>query len=158
MQELVACHGVTKGRVRLSLAAGEHHAGLTINEYETLLMRHDLIDVLRDPLRFVAEKGRRMWANPRAIPARTLEYAKSQFVRVFNEVCDALHMGESLVERVIARLLGIPARRFFRMQRSVSSSSPTTTRPASPRLPRARTSARFSSNGVTRARVSAGST
>ena len=40
--ELVAQHGVTKGRIRSSLAPGERHAGLTVNEYETLLMRHDL--------------------------------------------------------------------------------------------------------------------
>ena len=121
-------------------------------------MRHDLIDVLRDPLRFVAEKGRRMWANPRAIPARTLDPRSTNFVRVFNEVCDALHMGESLVERVIARLLGIPARRFFRMQRSVSLLVSDYDTPGIAAIAEGSISARFSSNGVTRARVSAGST
>ena len=29
---LVAAHGVTKGRIRLTLAPGERHAGLTVNE------------------------------------------------------------------------------------------------------------------------------
>jgi len=56
--EFVQRHGVAKGRLRLSLHAGERHAGLTVNEYETLLMRHDLPEVLRDPLRFAIEKGR----------------------------------------------------------------------------------------------------
>jgi thiamine phosphate synthase YjbQ (UPF0047 family) len=120
LQELIARHGVTKGRVRLSLAAGEHQAGLTINEYETLLMRHDLIEVLTDPLRFVAEKGRHLLTDPWAIPARTIDYAKYDLVRLFNEVCDAFHMNESLMERLFARLIELPARRFLGMKRSVS--------------------------------------
>ena len=73
---LVAAHGVTKGRIRITLAPGERHAGLTVNEYETLLMRHDLSEVLRDPLRFMAEKAGHILGNPRAIPAKTLDYAK----------------------------------------------------------------------------------
>jgi thiamine phosphate synthase YjbQ (UPF0047 family) len=118
--ELVARHGVTHGRVRLELASGERHAGLTVNEYETLLMRHDLAHVLRNPLRFAAEKGRHMWANPRAIPARTLDYAKYDMVRTFNQVFDALCLRESVVERVLARAIALPAARFLRMKRSVS--------------------------------------
>ena len=74
--ELLAQHGVTRGRVRLELTSRERHAGLTVNEYETLLMRHDLAEVLRNPLRFAAEKGRHMWADPRSIPSKTLDYAK----------------------------------------------------------------------------------
>ena len=58
-------------------APGERHAGLTVNEYETLLMRHDLSEVLRDPLRFMAEKAGHMLGNPRAIPAKTLDYASA---------------------------------------------------------------------------------
>lgn len=118
--ELVAAHGVTKGRIRLSLAPGERHAGLTINEYETLLMRHDLREVLRDPLRFMAEKAGHMLGNPRAIPAKTLDYAKYDLVRVFNQLVDALGLGESFVESVLSRAIAMPASRFLRMKRAVS--------------------------------------
>jgi thiamine phosphate synthase YjbQ (UPF0047 family) len=120
LHELIGQHGVSKGRVHLSLAAGEHQAGLTINEYETLLMRHDLIEVLRNPLRFVAEKGRHLLENPWAIPNKTIGYAKYDLVRLLNETFDALHMNESLMETLLARLIGAPARRFLRMKRSVS--------------------------------------
>jgi hypothetical protein len=119
-RELVAGHGVTKGRVRLALAPGEHHAGLTVNEYETLLMRHDLRDVLRDPLRFMAEKAGHMLGNPRAIPAKTLDYAKYDLVRVFNKLVDSLGLRESMVESVLSKAIGMPAARFLRMKRSVS--------------------------------------
>ena len=117
---LVKEHGVTKGRIRLALAPGEHHAGLTVNEYETLLMRHDLRDVLRDPLRFMAEKAGHMLGNPRAIPGKTLDYAKYDLVRVFNKLVDALGLNESVVESVLSRAIGMPAARFLRMKRSVS--------------------------------------
>jgi len=118
--DLVARHGVSKGRIRLALAPGEHHAGLTVNEYETLLMRHDLSEVLRDPLRFMAEKAGHMLGNPRAIPARTLDYAKYDLVRVFNRLVDALGLRESMVESVLSRAIAMPAARFLRMKRSVS--------------------------------------
>jgi hypothetical protein len=118
--DLVARHGVTKGRVRISLGPGERHAGLTVNEYETLLMRHDLSEVLRDPVRFMAEKAGHMLGNPRAIPAKTLDYAKYDLVRVFNRLVDALGLRESLVETVLSRAIAMPAERFLRMKRSVS--------------------------------------
>jgi hypothetical protein len=118
--ELVARHGVTKGRVRIALAPGEHHAGLTVNEYETLLMRHDLREVLRDPLRFMAEKAGHILGNPRAIPAKTLDYAKYDLVCVFNKLVDALGLRESMVESVLSRAIAMPAARFLRMKRSVS--------------------------------------
>jgi thiamine phosphate synthase YjbQ (UPF0047 family) len=118
--ELVRRHGVTKGRLRIALAPGERHAGLTVNEYETLLMRHDLSEVLRDPLRFMAEKAGHILGNPRAIPAKTLDYAKYDLVRVFNRLLDAVGLSESMLETVLAQAIAMPAARFLRMKRSVS--------------------------------------
>src|SRR4029079_12370163 len=92
--ELVKSHGVTSGRVRLELAGGERQAGLTGNENETLLMRHDLAHVLRNPFRYAAEKGRHMWASPRSIPAKALDYAKYDMVRALNQVLDATGLRE----------------------------------------------------------------
>src|SRR4029453_6720709 len=90
--------GVTSGRVRLELAGGERQAGLTVNEYETLLMRHDLAEVLRNPFRHAAEKGRHMWTNPRSIPAKALDYAKDDMVRALNQVLDATGLRQAVVE------------------------------------------------------------
>lgn len=120
LSELVARHGVAKGRVRLSLAECEHHAGLTVNEYETLLMRHDLPEVLHNPLRFAMEKARHAFADPRAVPAKTLGYAKYDLVHIVNTLVDRLGLRESLVERLLSRTLAVPAARFLRMKRSVS--------------------------------------
>lgn len=120
LSEFVQQTGVQKGRLRLSLDPTERHSALTINEYETLLMRHDLHEVIRNPLRFVAEKSRHALANPLAVPAKTLGYAKYDFVRVLNRSFDALGMRGSLVEKLLARTLAVPAARFFRTGRSVN--------------------------------------
>jgi thiamine phosphate synthase YjbQ (UPF0047 family) len=117
---LTARYEVAKGRIQITLGPGERQAGLTVNEYETLLMRHDLAEVLREPLRFMAEKGRSILAHPRAIPNKTLEYAKYDMVRVFNQLFDVFRMNESMVEKLVARVLAYPASRFLRMKRSVS--------------------------------------
>ena len=117
---LVTDHGVTSGRVRLELARGERQAGLTVNEYETLLMRQDLADVLRNPFRFAAEKGRSIFAHPRAIPSKALDYAKYDMVRAMNQVLDLTGLRASLLERLFARAIAVPAGRFLRMKRSVN--------------------------------------
>ena len=120
LAQFVKRAGISKGRLRVSLDPTERHSALTVNEYETLLMQHDLADVLRNPLRFVAEKGRHALANPRAVPAKTLGYAKYDLVRLLNQSLDTLRLRGSIVEKVMARTLAVPAARFFRMRRSVS--------------------------------------
>src|SRR4029079_4471085 len=99
---------------------GERRAGLTGNEYETLLMRHALADVLRNPFRFAAEKGRHILAHPRSIPGKALDYAKYDMVRALNQMLDVPGLRESLLERLFARAIAVPAGRFLRMKRSVN--------------------------------------
>lgn len=120
LQDFVERSGVVKGRLRLALNESERHSGLTVNEFETLLMKYDLLEVLRNPLRFAAEKYRHALANPRAVPGKALGYAKYDFVRVLNSGFDALGLRGSILEKVLAKTLAVPAARFFRMRRSVS--------------------------------------
>ncbi len=119
LADLIAGHGIAKGRVRLELGSGEHCASLTVNEYETLLMQHDLAEVLSNPLRFAAEKARHAWNDPRAVPGKALDYAKYDLVRALNRLVDALGLGASRIERLVARALEAPVSRFLRMKRSV---------------------------------------
>ena len=117
---LIADSGVEYGRIDINLAADERDAGLTVNEYETLLMRSDLAEVLRDPLRFAASSSRRAIENPRALAGKSLDYAKYDLVQVFNELMDAMKVSESVIERLLSRFLAVPASRFLRMKRHVS--------------------------------------
>ena len=118
--ELVLRHGVTRGRIDIALAAPEREAGVTVNEYETLLMRHDLAEVLADPLKFAASTGRRMLRDPLSIPSKSWGYARYDVVQVLNELMDALRVTESALERLLARAMAVPARRFLRLKRSLS--------------------------------------
>ena len=120
LHELLERYEIVNGRIDISLAPSERHAGLTVNEYETLLMTHDLAEVLRNPFRFMAEKGRHMLRDPRAIPIKAKNYAKYDLVQVVNEFLDALGLSESLLERIINKFLSVPANRFLGMKRSVS--------------------------------------
>jgi thiamine phosphate synthase YjbQ (UPF0047 family) len=119
LAEFVARAGVGTGRLHLALDPGERHAALTVNEFETLLMKHDLAAVLREPLRFVAAQYRGLLANPRAVPGKALGYAKYDLVRVLNSSLETLGLHGSIVEKVLARTLAVPAARFFRIRRSV---------------------------------------
>ena len=117
INELLATSGLEKGRVDVSLNPSERNVGLTVNEYETMLMRHDLVEVLKDPLRFAAQRGRHMIDDPLAIPTKTLNYAKYDFPRVLNSLMDALRWDHSVLERTMAKLMAVPARRLLRSRR-----------------------------------------
>jgi hypothetical protein len=120
LEELIRHHGVARGRVRIELAPGERDACLTVNEYETLLMQHDLAEVLRNPLKFAAQKARHALSDPRAVPGKALEYAKYDLVRAVNRLVDALGLSASRLELAVARALEVPASRLLRMKRSVN--------------------------------------
>lgn len=120
LEEAIAKYGVTKGRLRIELDPLERQAGLTVNEYETLLMRHDLMEVLHNPFRFMLEKGRHAWADPRSIPAKTRDYAKYDIVRLMNKLVDSMGLNESVIERWVARAMAVPAERLLRLKRTVN--------------------------------------
>ena len=83
-------------------------------------MKYDLAAVLREPapLHGRASTGTSL-ANPRAVPGKALGYAQYDLVRVLNSGLDTLGLQDSIVEKVLARTLAVPAARFFRMRRSV---------------------------------------
>ena len=120
LHDLVARHDLRKGRIEVALADEECHAGLTVNEDETLLMTHDLADVLHDPMKFMAEKGLGMLRDPRAIPGKAKDYAKYDLVQIVNKFLDKTSLSESFVERVINKFFAVPAGHYLRMKRSVS--------------------------------------
>ena len=93
---------------------------LTVNEFETLLMQHDLTHVLSNPMRFMAEKGWHMLRNPRVVPMKMLNYAKYDLVHVVNKTLDKLQMSGSLLGRGIQSVLATQAAKALRMKRTVS--------------------------------------
>jgi len=80
-------------------------------------MKNDLVDVLKNPLHFAKIKGRHMLDNPRAVPLKTLNYARYDVVRVLNSLMEALRLDQSAFERLVARVMSVPAERFIRSRR-----------------------------------------
>jgi hypothetical protein len=117
INDLLAGSGLEKGRVDISLPPTERNVGLTVNEYETMLMRHDLVEVLQNPLKFAAQRGRHMIDDPFAIPSKTINYAKYDVPRLLNSLMDALHWEQSVLERLVAKVMAVPARRLLRSRR-----------------------------------------
>ena len=117
VNDLLTESGVRYGRVDPVINPSERNVGLTVNEYETLLMQNDLAEVLRDPLRFAKIKGRNALNDPLAIPGKTLSYARYDVVHLMNSLMEALRLDQSSVERLIAKVMSVPARRFLRSRR-----------------------------------------
>ena len=117
VNDLLQRAGVERARVDLVIDPNERNVGLTVNEYETLLMQNDLVDVLRNPLRFARIKAGNMVADPFSIPGKTLNYARYDVVRVLNSLMEALRLDEGSFERLVAKVMSLPARRFLRSRR-----------------------------------------
>ncbi len=117
--ELIA-RDIKYGRVDLRLDINDKHAGLTVNEFETLLMKHDLHEVIRDPLRFMAEKGRHVFQKPGLVMSKLRGYAKYDLVRIIQKTIDELGLRESYFEEMLYSFMAYPASRRLRMKRSLS--------------------------------------
>ena len=118
LQHVIEVSGIEHGRIDIRLAPRERHVGLTVNEYETMLMRNDLPDVLRDPLRYMLRHSKALLANPTAIPAKVRDYALYDLIHLYNEVMDNVQIGRALLERGLSFLSG-PAARLFRVKRGI---------------------------------------
>jgi thiamine phosphate synthase YjbQ (UPF0047 family) len=120
VDSLLDLYDIEKGRVDISLARKEQHAGLTVNEYENLLIQKDLVEVLKDPLMYVARKGKSFLSDPSAMRGKAKNYATYDLVHIFNELMDALQVGRSVIERIVSRVFSVPASRFLGMKRNIS--------------------------------------
>jgi len=120
LNEMIKKLGISHGKIDIELSEDERDAGVTVNEYETLLMQHDLREVLHNPLKYMAQKGRHALAEPQLIPGKTLDYAKYDLVQLFNKIIDALGVSETVVERLLSIFIRLPASHFLSMKRHIS--------------------------------------
>jgi len=118
LQHVIEAYGVAPGRLEIRLAPEEHHVALTVNEYETLLMRNDLPAVFRDPLRYMVQHSKALLGHPAAIPTKLRDYTLYDLIHLYNEVMDNVQIGRGLIERGLSFLSG-PAARLFRLKRSI---------------------------------------
>ena len=120
INDLIQKLGIRHGKIDIQLGEKEMNAGLTVNEYETMLMKNDLAEVLHNPLKYMAIKGKHALAAPKLIPEKTLNYAKYDLVHVFNVLMDSIGLSETFIEKCLSLFLRLPASHFLGMKRHIS--------------------------------------
>lgn len=120
LNHLVQKLEIRNGRIMIELSSEDQHAGLTVNEYETLLMTHDLAEVLHNPLKFMAQKGKHALIAPQLIIGKTLNYAKYDLVHIFNKIMDKIGVSETVIEKYLSMLIRLPASHFLSVKRQIS--------------------------------------
>ena len=111
-------YGVDRGCIDIRLAPEEDHAGMTVNEYETLLIRNDLPVALSDPLRYVVQRGKKLLRHPTMIPGKTRDYAAYDLIHFYNDLMDQVPIGRSVIDRIFS-VLSTPAKRMLRLKRHI---------------------------------------
>ncbi|MBI4531071.1 MAG: hypothetical protein HY709_06065 [Candidatus Latescibacteria bacterium] len=119
LNDLLESYGIEKGRIDIRLAPEERHAGLTVNEYETLLMRNDLPEAIRNPLQYMVRRGKKLLRHPSSIPGKTRDYAIYDLIHLYNTLMDNVQIGRSVTDRVLS-YLSAPASRLFQLKRHIS--------------------------------------
>ena len=103
LQDLVDEHGVSFGRLDVSLAPRETNASLTVNEFEPLLMKRDLRGALLSPLRFMADQGREILRTPLSLPGKALRLPgkalrlPGKALRLSGKALDVARMGTTVL-------------------------------------------------------------
>jgi len=119
LNDLLDCYGIEKGLIDICLAQEERHAALTVNEYETLLMRNDLPQAMSNPLRYTVRRGKKLLQNPTSIPGKARSYAMYDIIHLYNKLMRNLQISPSVVDKVLS-YLSSPVSRIFRFKRHIT--------------------------------------
>jgi hypothetical protein len=118
LNDLLESQGIDKGIIEISLAPEERHAALTVNEYETLLMRNDLPNAMSNPLRYMLRRCRDLLQYPTSIPGKTRSYVIYDLIHLYNKLMKKIHMTNSVVDKVLPRL-SLPLTHIFRFKKNI---------------------------------------
>ncbi len=118
LDDLIDFYGIDKGIIDISLPQDELHSALTVNEYETLLMRNDLPEAMSKPLRYILRRGKRLLQNPASIPRKTRSYAVHDLIHLYNKLMTNVQIGRFFIDKV-SSYLSNPVSRIFRLKRHI---------------------------------------
>ena len=104
IEKLVKSHQISRGMVTLDLHDLEKHAGLTVNEFETLLVEKDLTTAILDPLKYLVRNSPKILRDPFSIPSRAQKFVTSELKKIVPEVLNTASRNVSRVEYMVERL------------------------------------------------------
>lgn len=101
---LIAEHEVHRGLVTVELEEPEEHAGLTVNEFETLLVEKDITGVLLDPLKYMVREAPSIVRHPFSLPKKVRRLLNYEIRQAVHEVLSTASRNVSALERMVERL------------------------------------------------------
>ena len=104
IKRLVQQHRINRGLATIDLEDDEKYAGLTVNEYETLLVEKDLTTAILDPLKYMVRNSPKLVRDPFSIPSKAKKFLTNEFKKIAPEVLNTASRNMSRLEYVVERL------------------------------------------------------
>ena len=104
LEIMIRKHQIHRGTVEFALEDCEEHAGLTVNEFEPLLIENDLAGVLDNPIHYMKKEAVGIVRDPLSLPKRAKKYLIQDLIQIINEIVVTVGRHTSILERVIERL------------------------------------------------------
>ncbi len=104
VQSLVAQHKIRRGVVSLELEHEENHAGITVNEFENLLVQRDITDVLLNPLRYMLDSASELARHPQRLPRKAKKILKYELHLAIQDCLRLAGRSASVIEHMVGRL------------------------------------------------------
>jgi hypothetical protein len=104
LQALIAKHQIHRGLVTLELTPGENHAGVTVNEFEALLVERDITDVLLNPLKYMLYNAPQFARHPLMVPSKAKNMLQYEIHLAIRDGLRVANRSVSILEYMVERL------------------------------------------------------
>ncbi len=104
LQPLVNKHKIHRGLITFELDPSEKNAGITVNEYETLLVERDITDVLKNPLRYMLGHASELVRHPRKLPEKARKMLTYELHLAIRDGLQLASRSVSAIEYMVERL------------------------------------------------------
>lgn len=104
LQALVAKYQIHRGLVTIELAPGEKHAGITVNEFEALLVERDITDVLMNPLKYMLHNAPQFARHPLMVPSKAKNILQYEIRLAIRDGLRVANRSVSILEYMVERL------------------------------------------------------
>jgi len=103
-QKLIDQYKIHQGVITFELDPHEKHAGVTVNEFETLLMERDITDVLKNPVKYMLGNVSEFAKHPLSLPNKAKKVMMYELHQAIRDGLRLASRGVSAIEHISERL------------------------------------------------------
>ncbi|MCY4223266.1 MAG: hypothetical protein OXF06_00360 [Bacteroidetes bacterium] len=103
-QTVIDQNKIHRGVLTFELDTQEKHAGVTVNEFENLLMERDITDVLKNPLKYMLGNVSEFAKHPLSLPNKAKKVMMYELHQAIRDGLRLASRGVSAVEHIAERL------------------------------------------------------